>query len=190
MRTLLFAAVAALAAPSAAQTNYCESYRNGGTWGLQLNWRNLSIADPGAFLSGGVQFVPYGGGIALLVACGFGEGSSNPFLPVRMIYNEYCPEWREMLLLGWWWSHPVSEINPGDYVTLAQLTNGAPVPVPRVDLASMPTGFVIYPVRMPVPMRIQDGTGYGVSIGNPGTQPYWPSPMVSAYLIAPASGSW
>ena len=159
MRTLLLTAVAALAAPSVAQFDYCESYSHGGSFGLRLNWRNVSIGDPGAYLGGTVQFVPYGGGIAMLVMCSWGKANSNPFLPVQMIYNEFCPDWREMVMLGWFWSHPAAAVGPGDYVTLVQHSNARPTPVPAVDLTSLPTGFIIYPVRMPVPLRAPEAAG-------------------------------
>ena len=164
----------ALATSAEAQISPCASV-SGPVGYLTLRWNWFSA------YATTVEFVPYGGGIAAMVVV-IGAGPPHPLSTSAP--SSSCPP-RDIKILGWAWS-PAFVANR-DMVGLAGTLNGAIWNSPLVKLhQTEPAG--IYMPAAPVLLSATLNNRLGVQIWR--ERQGWQPVNLTAYLIAPASGSW
>ncbi len=173
---LVLALTLSLVAPAAAQP--CSSFfqpLRGALGVYELGWGPLRAQ------AHRVEFVPYALGIAAMVIVT--RPANIAPLPIWTTTSGSCPQ-RDVDVLGWAWMHATPQ--PGDQVGLIGDLNGAFWRGPLDDLMVNPSGFRYYPVTM-TPRLAQSSLGAMV-LGPNGFHRAWLD--LSAYLIAPTSGSW
>jgi len=176
MRSLALA-LALLTPHVAAQVGSCFflEYR-------QSQW----VRDPWTFRWGtfapesafGMQFVPIGGTVGVLMFYSFDRYTYNPATIDPLHHAEWNPgcQTYPVDVAGVWWDDTFYAV-PGDTLTIFGR---------QIDLAARPVGFELGNARVPT-----NGNNFGVIVRRAPVPRYDPpAPYLVAYLLVPARGWW